>query len=137
MAGPILSDGTVPEGTVLGRLSGGTVGPLTPAQVNTLLAGGSLVNTVAATGATETIPAGYEFHHVTMDQSCTFTFASPTGSGHAFVMRLAGAYTPTWPASVKWASGAAPTYTTPALYAFVTLDGGTTWLGAQVGKAFA
>ena len=48
-----------------------------------------------------------------------------------------GAFTPTWPASVKWDSGTAPTYTTPSLYVFTTLDSGTTWLGSQVGKAFA
>lgn len=122
---------------MLGRPTGGDIVALTPAQINTLTTGNSLVNTVAATGATETIPAGYEFHDVTMDEACTFTFASPAGSGHAFALRLAGAFAPTWPASVKWSSGAAPTHTTPAVYVFVTVDGGTTWLGSQMGKAFA
>lgn len=128
---------TVPEGTLVGRASGGSVAALTAAQGNSLLAGSSLVNTVAATGATETLPATYEFHDCTMDENCTFTFTAPSQNGHAFALRLAGAFAPTWPASVKWGGGSAPTYTTPAVYVFVTFDGGTTWKGSQMGKAFA
>ena len=98
---------------------------------------GFAVNVVAASGATETLPATHSAHNVTMDQNCTLTFPTPTATGHSFMLRLAGAFTPTFPAAVKWASGAAPTYATPALYTFTTLDGGTTWLGVQAGSAFA
>lgn len=98
------------------------------------------VNTVAASGATETLDTSvYGVHDVTMDQSCTFTFSNPAPSGKEteFKLILRGAFTPTFPAAVDWASGSAPTYTTPAVYVFSTIDGGTTWFGFQAGKAFA
>ena len=99
----------------------------------------SNVNTVAATGSTETLDLSlYAFHDCTMDQACTFTFSNPAPSGKAtiFTLILRGAFTPTLPASIKWAGGA-PTYTTPSQYVFTTVDGGTTYLGQQVGAAFA
>ena len=93
------------------------------------------VNTVAASGSTETLPATHAAHRVTMDANCTFTFAAPT-AGHAFVLHLSGAFTPTWPGSVDWAGGAAPTYASAGtLYHFVTLNGGTDWLGS--GQAYS
>jgi hypothetical protein len=98
------------------------------------------VNTVATTGSTETLDTSvYQVHDCTMDQNCTFTFSNPAPSGKcsSFVLILRGAFTPTLPASVDWSGGAAPTYTTPSMYTFTTVDAGTTWLGAQVGKAFA
>ena len=95
------------------------------------------VNTVAASGATETLPSTFPAHNVTMDQSCTFTFGAPTSDGHTFTLRLAGAFTPTFPASVVWDGGTAPTYATPSVYAFTTLDGGTSWIGSLVASALA
>jgi hypothetical protein len=104
-------------------------------------AGGSdpqyAVNVVAASGSTETLPATSAAHKVTMDQNCTFTFTAPTAAGHTFLLNLVGAFTPTFPASVKWDGGAAPAYTTPALYSFTTFDTGVTWIGSQVAKAIA
>lgn len=94
------------------------------------------VNTVAASGATETLSGAYSMHRVTMDQACTFTFTSPP-DGAVFALLLSGAFTPTFPASVDWPDGTPPTYTTPSLYVFSTFDGGTTWLGSQIGKAFS
>ena len=98
------------------------------------------VNTVASSGATETLDtSAYGVHDVTMSEACTFTFSNPAPSGDAssFVLILRGAFTPTLPASVDWSGGSAPTYTTPSVYVFVTVDAGTTWLGSQVGAAFA
>lgn len=99
----------------------------------------SNVNTVAATGATETLDLStYGVFDCTMDQACEFTFSNPAPSGKAtiFTLILRGAFTPTLPASIDWA-GTAPTYTTPSQYVFTTVDGGTTYLGQQVGAAFA
>jgi hypothetical protein len=99
----------------------------------------SNVNTVATSGATETLDTSvYGVHDVTMDQACTFTFSNPAPSGKAtiFTLILRGAFTPTFPAAVDWGDASAPTYTTPSVYTFLTVDAGTTWLGAQVGKAF-
>jgi hypothetical protein len=97
------------------------------------------VNTVATTGATETLDTSvYSVHDCTMDQACTFTFSNPAPSGKLteFALILRGAFTPTLPASVDWPDASAPTYTTPSVYVFSTVDGGTTWLGRQVGKAY-
>lgn len=97
------------------------------------------VNTVAASGATETLDISVKaIHDVTMDQNCTFTFSNPAPSGKCsmFTLILRGAFTPTWPAAVDWPDATQPTYTTPSIYTFMTVDGGTIWLGAQAGKAF-
>lgn len=98
------------------------------------------VNTVAVTGATETLDTSvFQVHDCTMDQNCTFTFSNPAPSGKcsSFVLILRGAFTPTLPAAVDWSTGSAPTYTSPSMYTFTTVDAGSTWLGAQVGRAFA
>lgn len=97
------------------------------------------VNTVAASGSTETLDISIKaIHDVTMDQNCTFTFSNPAPSGKCsmFTLILRGAFTPTWPASVDWPDATQPTYTTPSIYTFMTVDAGTIWLGAQAGKAF-
>lgn len=65
----------------------------------------------------------------------TFTFSNPAASGRvsSFTMELLGAddATITWPASVDWANGGSePAWTAGVdVVAFVTRDGGTTWLG--------
>jgi hypothetical protein len=99
----------------------------------------AVTTVVAASGSTETLDtATAEVFDVTMDANCTFTFSNPAASGTAtaFTLVLRGAFTPTFPASVDWA-GSAPSYTTPSVYVFLTMDGGTTWLGQQVGAGFA
>jgi len=110
------------------------------ASVENIGAVESNVQTVAATGATETLDtAVYGVFDMTMDQACEFTFSNPAPSGKAttFVLILRGAFVATLPSSIDWSGGAAPTYTTPSVYVFTTVDAGTTWLGSQVGAAFA
>lgn len=128
----------------------GTMATATAADYLPLVAGGasvenvgaieSNVNTVATTGSTETLDTSlYAVHDCTMDQNCTFTFSNPAPSGKntTFMLILRGAHTPTFPASVDWPDASAPTYSTPTVYIFTTIDAGTTWLGQSVGKAFA
>lgn len=94
------------------------------------------VTTVATTGATETWALGV--NDDTMDEACTFSFPGSLTSGdlHTVVAIIRGAFTPTLPGSIDWADGAAPTYASPSLYVFATVDGGTTWLGTgRVGFA--
>jgi hypothetical protein len=45
-----------------------------------------------------------------------------------------GAYSITWPASVKWPGGSPPTFTVSGvdLLVFISRDGGTTWRGAII-----
>ena len=74
----------------------------------------------------------------------TFSFLNPPASGTAygFTLRIQpqGTTPISWPASVDWAGGTAPT--APAsgetdVYAFYTQDGGTTYYGFQAGDAMA
>jgi hypothetical protein len=118
--GPRGPGGTGPKGDPGDQ---GDVGPAGPQ-------GPYAVNVVAASGATETLPATVPAHRVTMDQNCTFSFAAPSEAGHTFLLHLSGLFTPTFPASVDWHGGVTPTYATPAVYTFSTFDGGTTWVGA-------
>jgi hypothetical protein len=80
----------------------------------------------------------------TVDTSATtFTFSNPpaTGKAGSFTLFLTngGSQTVTWPASVDWSGGVAPTLTTSGVdvLTFTTIDGGTTWYGAVVGVAFS
>ena len=72
----------------------------------------------------------------------TYVFNNPPSSGTAYGFTLkvtpSGTYTVTWPASVDWAGGTAPT--APAsgetdVFTFYTQDGGTTYYGFQAGDA--
>ena len=84
---------------------------------------------------------------VTLTGNCTFTFSHPPASGKAgsFTLILkqdgTGSRTVTWPASVKWPGGEAPTISSDAsavdVLVFLTRDAGTTWYGMVAGQAFA
>lgn len=95
---------------------------------------------IGNTGATRTIDLETgNFFSATLDQACTFTFSNPAASGDfcGFALALTDGsdYAVTWPASVDWVGGNAPTLTASGLdlLVFVTYDGGTTWLGLVSG----
>jgi len=95
---------------------------------------------VGNTGATRTLDLNdANFFSATLDQACTFTFSDPPASGDfgAFVLELTngGAFAITWPASVDWPGGTAPTLTASGKdqLVFTTRDAGTTWLGFVAG----
>jgi len=76
--------------------------------------------------------------------SPTYVFSNPPASGTAYGFTLkvtpSSTVTVTWPASVDWAGGTAPT--APAsgstdVYSFYTQDGGTTYYGFLAGGAMA
>ena len=97
-------------------------------------------STVGNLGSTETFNLETaNFFSATLDQACTFTFSNPAGSGNfcGFVLALTngGAFTITWPASVDWPGGAAPTLTAAGLdiLVFVTYNAGTNWNGLVAG----
>lgn len=80
----------------------------------------------------------------TVDTSTTtFTFSNPTASddmcGFVLILTNGGSQTVNWPASVDWPSATAPTLTASGvdILVFMTVDGGTTWLGNLVGAAYA
>jgi hypothetical protein len=81
-------------------------------------------------------------HDVTLDDDCTFTFTNPAADrARSFTMFLrqdgTGGWVTTWPGSVVWPGGVAPTLTLTAsavdVLTFVTLDGGIVWYGFATG----
>lgn len=102
--------------------------------------GRELVQAHGATGATETIDlAAGNVHTATQDEACVWTFTGATaGVACSFLLILEGVTgAATWPASVNWADGTAPTLTGRCVLSFVTVDGGTVWDAALIGSGFA
>ena len=68
----------------------------------------------------------------------SFTGAAASGKKSEFDLELTngGSQTQTWPASVKWDGGTAPTLTAAGvdILTFYTRDGGTTWRGFLAAK---
>jgi hypothetical protein len=117
-----------------------TLGADTIAAALSLFGGMEYVQSHGNTGATETINIGNgNYHTATQDQACTYTFAGATnGRLCSFTLELASVTgAATWPASVDWPDGTAPTLSGKTILTFWTTDGGTVWNGALVGKAFA
>jgi hypothetical protein len=95
---------------------------------------------IGATGATATIDMEVaNFFSATLDQACTFTFSNPPASGDfgTFVLELTngGAFVITYPASVDFPGGVAPTLTAAGVdqLVFTTRDGGTTYFAFVAG----
>lgn len=107
-----------------------------------------VVDTEAISGAAYTLDHNLaNVHDVTLTAACTITFSNPPASGRAGTLTLilrqdaTGSRTVVWPASVDWPDGTEPTLSTAAnavdVFTFLTVDGGTTWLGFIGGQAFA
>jgi len=105
---------------------------------------GESVNAIGVTGSAETIDiTSGNVVTATLDDNCTFTFSNPSASGKACSFTLiltqdgTGSRTVTWPGSVQWASSTAPTLSSGAadvdIFAFITVDAGTTWFGFTAG----
>jgi hypothetical protein len=98
---------------------------------------GSAIGNVGATRTLDLNDAN--FFSATLDQACTFTFSNPAASGDfcGFTLALTngGAFVITYPASVDFVGGVAPTLTAAGLdlLVFLTYDGGTTYLGLVAG----
>lgn len=103
--------------------------------------------TTSGTTPTVNCETGNAFSH-TLSGNTTFTFSNPPASGTAYSFSIeiiqdasASGYTVTWPTSVDWPSGTAPTLTATAsakdVFVFTTRDSGTTWYGFTAGLALA
>jgi len=98
---------------------------------------GSAVGNVGATRTFDCSVANY--FTATVDQVSTFTFSNPPATGDAGGFRLVltngGAFAITFPASVDWDGGTAPTLTASGIdiLDFTTSDAGTIWYGTVVG----
>ena len=92
---------------------------------------GSAIGNVGATRTFDLAVAN--FFSATLNQACTFTFSNPPASGDfgCFVLELTngGAFVITYPASVDFIGGVAPTLTAAGVdqLVFTTRDGGTTY----------
>jgi hypothetical protein len=102
-----------------------------------------VVNTVASSGASQTIPAptAAGISDITLSVSCTLTFPTAV-AGQSFTLILrqgsGGSKFITWPVSIiKWNGGVAPTLTTTAaavdILGFFCADG-TNWFGFVSGQ---
>lgn len=78
----------------------------------------------------------------TLTGNVTLTFSAvDSGKDIGFTLELTqdgtGGRTITWPGSVTWLGGSEPTHDTTAdtttLWTFLSRDGGTTWIGGQLG----
>lgn len=93
----------------------------------------STAYTIALTSATVQI--------LTLTGNCTFTFPT-VAAGKSFTLLLkqdaTGSRTVTWPATVKWPGGTAPTITSTAskLDKYVFTSDGTNWYGSNAGQNY-
>lgn len=105
--------------------------------------GETLVSANSGTAYTINLGNGNVFK-VTLTANVTFTFSGAPTSGTAgsftliLVQDATGSRTVSWPASVDWPGGSAPTITSTAnavdVLTFLTTDGGTTWYGFAAGQ---
>jgi len=101
--------------------------------------------TSSSNAATLNLRDGDNFTH-TLTENVTYTFSNPASSGKASAFTLkvtqdSTARTITWPASVDWAGGEAPTISEGDgdvdYFVFITTDGGTNYYGFTAGQALA
>ena len=99
---------------------------------------------VNASTAAYTVPDVFTatLFYITLTANCTFTFPQAmTGKNFAMALKqdATGSRTATWPATVKWAGGTAPTLTTTAgkidTFSFLCYDG-INWLAYTTGQNF-
>ena len=75
----------------------------------------------------------------TLSGNQTLTFTNPPATGNAgsftLIVTNGGSATLTWPTSVDWAGGSAPSLTSSGIdiLTFMTIDGGTIWYGFAAG----
>lgn len=129
-------------------LSGGGGGAAAITSWLSVTGGGKgIVSAHGNLGSTETIDLGTgNYHWGTLNANCAFTFTGATDLRECwFTFELiedaTGGWTVTWPGSVVWLGGSLPTHTTTAgtttIYAFFTRNGGTNWVGGQLGASVA
>ena len=136
--------GTLPSG----RLTGSYTGITSVGTLNGITISGKInetLNTITV-GATTTLDISTNsVYKLVMAANTTLSFTNAPTSGTEVSFKLYantynGSNTITWPASVKWQYGQAPTQTTTAnktdVYSFTTNDGGSSYFGYVSGLNF-
>lgn len=100
------------------------------------------LNSVTTSGTAQTLPDATTatLNKITLTGNCTFTFPT-AAAGKSFTVVLiqdgVGTRTATWPGTVQWPSGVAPTLTATInkrdVLTFLCVDG-TNWLGLVAGQ---
>ena len=100
-----------------------------------------LVSASTSTAYTISLANG-SVQYLTLTGNCTYTFPTPAaGKSFTLVQKQdgTGSRTVTWPASVKWPAGTAPTLTSTASradkFVFTAIDG-SSWLGSVAGQNY-
>lgn len=132
---------TAPSGTVVGTTDTQTLSAKT-IEAGTFTNGYTEETATANTSTAYTIDlANGTVQVLTLTGNCTFTFPT-VAAGKSFIMLLkqdgTGSRTVTWPATVKWPGGTAPTITSTAskLDKYIFTSDGTNWYGSDAGKSY-
>jgi len=138
-----INGGTI-DGANIGASTPGT-GVFTSLETEGAFTEDAEAITSSSNAATLDLSSATNFTH-TLTENVTYTFSNPATSGKtsAFTLKVtqdSTARTITWPASVDWAGGTAPTISTDSgavdYFVFITTDGGTTYYGFTAGQALA
>jgi len=98
--------------------------------------------TSSSNAATINLRDGNLFEH-DLTENVTYTFSNPAASGRASIFALkviqgSSTFAITWPTSVDWAGGSAPTLSASNdqvdVFILFTIDGGTTYYGFTAGQ---
>jgi len=98
---------------------------------------------ISAGALTLDLNTGNTFRVALSANVTTLTISNPTASvtqSFTLICDISGAFSVTWPASVRWAGGTAPTQTATNaktdIFTFVSTDGGTKWFAFPSGLSF-